>query len=389
MCPPFTNPAAPALRPSGKSSTTAGTPSSPTTKNFTANSSARSIPPPSPPSNPSSAAATSHPASPASNAPIAATNACSPSPASAVAKGYGGQEGRHFCPACHQRRSRTIGDWIATGVCHEVPHRQFVFTIPKILRGIFRKRRHLLTHLFHTATETLRDSFRTRLNLPDGKLAAIAGVHTFGDYLIFHPHLHVLAADGLFDAQGRFHCMPAEDLAPAIELFRHRFLHALRDAKLISPKKLADLLSWKHSGFHIDNGGEKPVPAHDTAGRRGLAEYLLRHPFLGGRRLLDLRSLGEVGGEDPSLQKITWNATTKTVIYRSKRHHNTKRNFEIFKAPDFIAAALRFRAESFEWQAIGKPAEAKNALRSHPDLRSLGEEGRRRGVAYAENLLQI
>jgi hypothetical protein len=45
-------------------------------------------------------------------------------------------------------------------------------------------------------------------------------------------------------------------------------------------------------------------------------------------------------GEDPSLQKITWNPTSKTVIYRSKRHHNTKRNFEIFKAPDFIAAAL-------------------------------------------------
>ena len=60
---------------------------------------------------------------------------------------------------------------------------------------------HLLTHLFQTPTTTLRDSFRTRLNLPDGKLAAIAGVHTFGDYLIFH----------------------------------HRFLHALRDAKLISP----------------------------------------------------------------------------------------------------------------------------------------------------------
>ena len=50
------------------------------------------------------------------------------------------------------------------------------------------------------------------------------------------------------------------------------------------------------------------------------SQYLLRHPF--------------------SLQKITWNAATKTVIYRSKRHHTTKRNFEIFKAPDFSAAAL-------------------------------------------------
>jgi hypothetical protein len=229
-------------------------------------------------------------------------------------------KGRHFCPSCHQRRVRSTSDWIATAVCHEVPHRQFVFTIPKVLRGIFRKRRQLLTHLFHTATETLRDAFRIRLKLPDGKLGAIAAVHTFGDYLIFHPHLHVLAADGLFAPDGRFHCMPVEDLAPAIELFRQRFLHALREAKLINPKKLADLLAWKHSGFHIHDGGEKPVPAHDSAGRKRLAEYLLRHPF--------------------SLQKITWNETTKTVIYRSKRHHTTKRNFEIFKAPDFIAAAL-------------------------------------------------
>ncbi len=52
---------------------------------------------------------------------------------------------RHFCPSCQQRRGRTTSDWSATAVCHPVPHRQFFFTIPKILRGIFRKRRHLLT----------------------------------------------------------------------------------------------------------------------------------------------------------------------------------------------------------------------------------------------------
>ncbi|MCX8238783.1 MAG: hypothetical protein OSB05_08190, partial [Akkermansiaceae bacterium] len=55
--------------------------------------------------------------------------------------------------------------------------------------------------------------------------------------------------------------MPAQDLGPTIELFRHRFLHALRDAKLISPQKLANLLAWKHSGFNIHHGGEQPIPA--------------------------------------------------------------------------------------------------------------------------------
>ena len=89
---------------------------------------------------------------------------------------------RHFCPACHQRRVRGASAWIAGCVCHAVPHRQFVFTIPRVLRGIFRKRRRLLTHLFRTATSTLRDSFRARLGLPDGRIGAVAAVHTFGDY---------------------------------------------------------------------------------------------------------------------------------------------------------------------------------------------------------------
>ena len=55
-------------------------------------------------------------------------------------------------------------------------------------------------------------------------------------------------------------------------------------------------------------------------GRRRLAEYLLRAPF--------------------SLEKITWKKETATVIYRSKRSWNTKRNFEVFSATDFLAAAV-------------------------------------------------
>ncbi len=94
----------------------------------------------------------------------------------------------------------------------------------------------------------------------------------------------------------------------------------------------------------VHHGWNAFLPAHDSAGRKRLAEYLLRHPF--------------------SLQKITWNATTQTVIYHSKRHYNTKRNFEIFKAPDFIAAILRFRKGSFEWQAFGELMQAKNGCYS-------------------------
>ena len=66
-------------------------------------------------------------------------------------------KGRHFCPSCHQRRVRQTGHWIAHTLCNDVPHRQFVFTMPRPLRGIFRKRRHLLHHLFRTPELPLDD----------------------------------------------------------------------------------------------------------------------------------------------------------------------------------------------------------------------------------------
>ncbi len=64
---------------------------------------------------------------------------------------------RGFCPSCHQRRAIQTADWISTSVCFDVPHRQFVFTIPKALRGIFRKRRKLLSLLFQVSIDSLRD----------------------------------------------------------------------------------------------------------------------------------------------------------------------------------------------------------------------------------------
>ena len=54
--------------------------------------------------------------------------------------------------------------------------------------------------------------------------------------------------------------MPADSRVPIIELFRNHCLQALRDGKLVSPSRLAAMLSWKHSGLHSD-GGERRHPA--------------------------------------------------------------------------------------------------------------------------------
>ncbi|MCB1233436.1 MAG: transposase [Verrucomicrobiae bacterium] len=68
------------------------------------------------------------------------------------------------------------------------------------------------------------------------------------------------------------------------------------------------------------SAGEKPVAANDADGRRRLAEYLLRAPL--------------------SLEKITWNQTSRKVINRSKRSWHTKKNFQIIEVTDFLAAGV-------------------------------------------------
>ena len=65
--------------------------------------------------------------------------------------------------------------------------------------------------------------FRTALNLEDGIPAMVMVIHTFGDYARWHPHIHVLIADGLFRKNGVFYVMPRVDLKPLKELSEHMF----------------------------------------------------------------------------------------------------------------------------------------------------------------------
>ena len=92
-------------------------------------------------------------------------------------------------------------------------------------RPYFRFHRGLIKELCRIAHRCLADFQRTTLGLPDGTTGVVMAIHTFGEYLDFHPHLHALAADGLMVDSGFFHVMPDVSLAPLGELFRVRDHH--------------------------------------------------------------------------------------------------------------------------------------------------------------------
>jgi ribosomal protein S27E len=87
---------------------------------------------------------------------------------------------RGFCPSCHSKRLEEWGEWMRETLLLDVPHRQVVFTIPKMLRIFFRYNRRLLGELCRLALRCLTRYFEV---LADSALVpgVIAVIQTFGN----------------------------------------------------------------------------------------------------------------------------------------------------------------------------------------------------------------
>lgn len=225
-------------------------------------------------------------------------------------------KGRWFCPSCHQKKVVLFGEFVTQTIAYPLPHRQYVFSLPIMLRVYFRNNRWLLKQLCRIANECLLEFLRRITHKPDGQLGMVMTIHTFGEYMGYNCHLHALVADGLFSQSGMFYVAPRVSTKPLEQMFRVRVIKMLLEEELLAEELARKLLGWKHSGFSVHNG--KPVKRNDAEGLERVAQYIIRNPF--------------------SEQKMAYNEENGTVIYRSRMHAKTKRNFEVFSAEDFIAA---------------------------------------------------
>jgi len=222
---------------------------------------------------------------------------------------------RWFCPSCHQRKVLSTASHLVDHVLLPVPHRHFVLALPKLLRPLFYRYRGLLKRLCTVAQQTITAVLRMALGLPKGRPAFFLALHTFGEYLDFHPHIHALVADGLLDEKGDWQPAPPIPRHVLEQLFRTRIFAELLRQKFISPELIARMKTWQHSGFNVDLS--RSVPPENRAEREQLCRYVLRNPF--------------------SVEKITLESPQDTVIYRSKLNPKINRNFEVFAPVDFLA----------------------------------------------------
>ena len=119
---------------------------------------------------------------------------------------------RNFCPSCHQKRVIEFGEQLHEEVLEKVPHRQWVFSIPKRLRPYFMYDRKLLAKLSLCAWRVLSEYLKASVSVDDPVPGLVAGkaccspmqpgcviaVQTFGEFLNFNPHLHIISTGWSF-----------------------------------------------------------------------------------------------------------------------------------------------------------------------------------------------
>jgi len=217
----------------------------------------------------------------------------------------------HLCPSCDQKRTLLYAEYLVEDLLLDLPHRQFVFTIPKILRPFFKADKRLFGMVSRLIFTILSDFF----TLAAGQkllCACVVSYQSFGEFARFHPHWHVLVLEGGFTRYDRFVYLPLGADKGMLKVWQAAILSLFLRNKLIDQKRMNMLKSWKHSGFSI----ESETRLFSKADREALGQYVVRGA-----------TCAEKINYDPDTDTVTWTASSKG-FYKGRS--------ETFKGFEFV-----------------------------------------------------
>ena len=215
---------------------------------------------------------------------------------------------RELCPSCAAKRGSELAAFLADHVLCDVGHAQWVFTIPKMLRPLFFRRRELRGVLARLAWQSVGELMAAAACEPELRPGMISVIQTFGDRINPHPHVHALVSRGGWTRDDRFVPIPYVDPTAAEKLFRHKVFAFLLREELISLERVELLSSWRHSGFSVHNA------VHVAPGDHGAVEALVRYSNAArGKRRRD----DAVGTDTDTLQQQS--APTPAAVAVRKR----------------------------------------------------------------------
>jgi hypothetical protein len=284
---------------------------------------------------------------------------------------------RGCCPSCDQKRSLVLGIRLLAEVLQPVPHRQWVFTIPKRLRVYFRFTRSFLGELCRAAYDTVREVMELESHEEGCTAGMVGAVQTFGDLVHWHPHIHAIVAEGVFARDGGF--VPVQNILVdrAIEIWRGKVFDILFEAGLLDLEDIGSMMGWKHSGFSIDTSVR--IAADDQDAMKRLVEYIARCPF-SLARMVKLTRDGKVmyHGSHPKCFRFPELGSEMNL------KPGMRRNYQVFEPLDFLASVTQHIPNKGEHQIryYGYYSNKRRGMRTRRQQEAAGESALESLSAY-------
>jgi hypothetical protein len=192
------------------------------------------------------------------------------------------------------------------------------WTLPKALRVFLKNDKSLFAEISKMIFKLINKFYN---------LAACKSITTgcalcyqsYGDLLRFNSHFHGVFLEGGFDKDGNFIFIPIHDTTKLTQSFRKMIVRYFYGKGLITKSFAQTLLSWKNSGFSINNSFR--IYGSEQKKIESIGQYLTRAPI--------------------SLQKIEYIKTKGKVLLHTKYNEYFKENLKLLKAEDFIALLVQ------------------------------------------------
>ncbi len=151
----------------------------------------------------------------------------------------------YFRPSS-QKRTHLFSEYMNQRLLLALPHRQFVFTFPKLLRPYFRHNRRLFSEISQLIFAILQRFYDKAAKRPV-RTRIVLAYQTSGEFLRWNSHFHCLVLEGGFDERGKFVHIPLGDIQRLSEYFRRVVIRFFLTKDLINSHLATSLINWKHS----------------------------------------------------------------------------------------------------------------------------------------------
>lgn len=232
-------------------------------------------------------------------------------------------KGRGLCPSCNTRAMVETAAHLVENVIPQVPVRQFVISFP------MRIRHYLQTHkILQAVLKIVIDEIRKCLiacspRFTDTKIGAISFIQHFGNTLNYHPHFHIILADGIFTTNNNdliFHevILTPDDITDAEESIRKRVLRYFGRCGWFNKETITKMVISENSGFSLN--AKVRVHSWDREGLERLIRYCARPCF--------------------KSENLRWNGPW--IYYRLPKPTHTGKTFIQLEPMEFIERVSRF-----------------------------------------------